>query len=359
VQTGRKFGGLGATVALSASIILSGGFAQVANAASSGSGGTGSTISIPYIAGRLGPVTRAPSEAPVGSVIPDDFCIPGKFNDCGDHLRDSPDFSPVPNSAAQDGPIFIGGDNPAFNQAETRIWGQVQFRETSLNSTSEQIDQFLISAGGDRRFGDSFILGAMVVSNDITTSFSLTGIEDSETGIFVGPYLAFRLSDVWSLDARYIFGTTQHTVTTGGIFTGEYESQGSFGAVRVSGTFDRGNWRLHPSLELATERQDSDAYIDGLRGPIAASSSSENFVTGAVLAYFNGLGVSNGNLIPYGGLEVTQPTGGSGNLFGVLRGGLALTMDSGAVLNFDFAQGAIGLSDIEDRLISLRLEIPL
>jgi len=344
--------------ALIAAIITSSGIGQVALAASSG-GGSG-TRAIPYISGRLGPVT-APTEAPVGAVVPDDFCLPGKLDDCGDHLRDAPDFSPGAEALAQaqGGPIFVGGDNPAFVLAPTKVWAQTQFRQTSLSSGAEVVDERSTIIGGDHRFGDSFILGAMVAQSDITTTFSPSGIKDAETGIFAGPYLALRLSDVWALDARYLFGSSDHTLTTGGIFTGEYKSKGGFGAVRVSGTFDRGNWRLHPSMEFATIFQDSDAYIDGLRGPIAAASTSDSFVTAALLAYYNGLGRGAGDIVPYAGFEISQPTDGAGSAFGVLRGGLAVKIFKGGVLNFDYAEGAIGLSGVEDRLIALRLEIPL
>ena len=41
---------------------------------------------VPYISGRLGPREAG---LPAGGVVPDDFCLPGKFDDCGDHLRDA------------------------------------------------------------------------------------------------------------------------------------------------------------------------------------------------------------------------------------------------------------------------------
>jgi hypothetical protein len=199
----------------------------------------------------------------------------------------------------------------------------------------------------------------MVVRNDLTADFSLTGIEDAAVGTLIGPYGAFRLSDTWTLDARYVVGTADHAITTSGVFTGEYESQNSFAAVRVSGNFDGGAWRLHPSIEYSTSTQDSDAYIDGLRGPIAADSTTESFATGALLGYYNGLGIGNGNIVPYVGIEISKPTDSSSDMFGVFRGGLAWKLNNGGVLNFDFAHGAIGLSDIEDQMISMRLEIPL
>ena len=184
MQSYRFFGRLGAKLALTAAILTGSGLTQIVLAASSGSGGPGGGLAIPYISGRLGPVT-APADPPIGGVVPDDFCLLDKFEDCGDHLRDAADFSPVPQ--VQDGPIFVGGDNPAFVLARTKAWGQTQFRQTSLNSGTEQVDERSLFIGGDHRFGDTFILGAMVVRSNLTTSFNLTGIDDTETGNFAGP----------------------------------------------------------------------------------------------------------------------------------------------------------------------------
>jgi len=308
---------------------------------------------IPYISGRLGPA-QATSAPPTGSVVPDDFCLPGKFDDCGDHLRDSADFSPIP----VDGPIFVGRNDTAFGRAQSGVWLNGQSRQTDLANGAEQRSLIAISVGGDRRVGQDLAIGVMVISNNRTTDFSATGITDVETGIQVGPYFAYRLSENMILDGRLVYGVADHAVETASVDTGQFQSQGGFGALRVSGTFDRGSWRLHPSLELASVFQSSDGYVDTLRGPIASGSSNDTFATAAVLAYYNQLSLGSGTIDPYVGFEASQPIGGGG-AFGTIRAGLALTMGNGSVLNFDFANGAIGLSGTEDQLISLRLEIPL
>jgi hypothetical protein len=94
-------------------------------------------INIPYIFGRLGPVT-VPLEAPDGAVVPDDFCLPRKIEQCGDHLRDSDGFSPTAQSLG--GPVFISDENPAFAFAPTRMWAQSQFRQTSQARIFETTD---------------------------------------------------------------------------------------------------------------------------------------------------------------------------------------------------------------------------
>jgi len=253
-------------------------------------------------------------------VVPDDFCLPGKFDDCGDHLRDSADFSPVP----VDGPIFVGRNDTAFARARSGVWVNGQLRQTDLANGAEQRSLTAISIGGDRRVGQNLAIGVMVVSNNRTIDFSATGISDIENGIQVGPYFAYRLSQNMILDGRLVYGVADHRVETANVNTGQFQSQGGFGALRVSGTFDRGNWRLHPSLELASVFQSTDGYVDTLRGPIAAGSSNDTFATAAVLAYYNQLSLGNGTIDPYVGFEATQPIGG-GSAFGTIRAGLALT----------------------------------
>ncbi len=315
---------------------------------------------ISYISGRLGPA-QAGAAPPIGTVLPDDFCLPGKFDDCGDHLRDAADYSPIPQSDAAfaQGPIFVGRENLSFSQNRQSIWINGQTRQTDMNAISEQRTLSSFSLGGDRRFGENLVLGAMVVSSNSTTNFGLTGVDDTSNGFQAGPYLAYRLSDTLVLDGRFIFGNANHTVTTGGTVTGQYQSQSGFGAVRISATFDQGNWRLHPSLEFARSFQNSDAYTDTVAGAVTANSVSDSFATAAMLAYYSGLGLGNSSISPYIGLELTTPIGNSGSPFGAFRTGVSMTMGNGAILNFDYAHGAIGLSDTEDRLISLRLEIPL
>lgn len=316
-------------------------------------------LAIPYISGRLGPVspTTAP---PTGTVFPDDFCLPGKFEDCGEHLRDAGDFSPSPQNTSifDEGPVFVGRENPAFSRSELRFWANGQSRQTEMSAASESINTTSTSIGGDRRFGSTFILGAMALRENTTTTFALPGSTETATGTKYGPYFALRLSDTWVLDGRYLVGRSSHQVNTGGFATGQFNSQGGFGALRVSAALDRGNWRIHPSLELSQEFQNSDAYTDTFAGAVAASSESNGFITGAVLAYYSGLGAGNGNLLPYAGLELSQSLDGGGTPFGAVRAGMAITMGNGAVLNFDYAYGAIGLANINDQLLSIRLEIP-
>ncbi len=309
---------------------------------------------IPYISGRTGRPLAAPVDAPTGGVVPDDFCLPGKYEDCGDHLRDQPELYPQ----ADGGPIFVGGETLAFQEAKQGVWFSGQYRTTDFNALSENRIERSYSIGADRRFGEKFVLGVMAVSSDITYDETATGIEDQATGILWGPYFAFNLAENWVLDGRYLSGNFEHSVLTGGVFTGSYQSVERFGAIRLSGTLDRNKWRLHPSIEVANLYQNKEAHIDGLRGPIAASITSDTFITASVLAYYKGFGVGNGTLTPYIGFEASSAIDRADNIFGTFRAGLSQTFGNGAILNIDYAYGAIGLAGIDDQQITVRLEIP-
>ncbi len=305
---------------------------------------------IPYISGRLGGVQQAPSDAPTGSVVPDDFCLPGKYEDCGDHLRDQPDSAAV----SDNGPVFVDQEYSAFASARNSGWINGQARQTDDSATSEQTNALAFSIGGDRKLGERFILGGMVVGTDTTLKFKLTGIKDQANGFLAGPYFAFQLTEDWVLDGRFLIGNSDHSVQTAGVRTGKFQSSETFAALRVSGTFNTNKWRLHPSLEVANLTQNEDAYTDTIRGAIAADDTSDTFITGAVLAYYGGLGALN----PYIGLEATQSVGSGSDFFGTFRAGVATTFGNGAILNIDYAYGAIGLANVDDQLISIRLEIP-
>lgn len=301
---------------------------------------------LPYISDRLGGAQQSPSSAPTGTVVPDDFCIPGKLDICGDHLRDAPE-------AFDDGPIFVGNEDLAFSQANNSAWVDVAVRRTDIASLSESHETTSYSVGVDRKFGDRFVFGVMAVSSQNSVLYSLTGIEDQSNGIFAGPYFSVRLSDNVFLDGRYYLGSSDHVVATAGAQTGLYQSQNSFAALRFSADIQKGNWRILPSLELAQITQDSDAYTDSIRGLIASSVSSQTFITASALGYYSGFQ----NITPYIGMDVSSETGSS-ELSATIRTGATMVFGNGATLNLDYAYGGIGLAGTDDQQISLRFEFP-
>jgi len=314
----------------------------------------------PYISGRFAGAAPVVSP-PAGAVIPDDFCLPGKLNDCGDHLRDQPATAaaapPPGGESGTEGIVFFGDPENAFARARNSFWADGRFRQTRRTGIGESTDSAISGIGGDRRFGERFLLGIMVLQSESTLARSGPGTVDRGSGLLYGPYFAIELSDTWSLDGRLAIGTRDHTVTTGGVLSGQYRSRETYGALRLSGDIPRGNWRLNPAFEVTVLNRDDEAYIDGISGPVPAQSTQQTFLTGTLLGYYEGLSLAGGALTPYAGLEVSQLVG-SGGPFGAVRVGLALNFDNGGMLNIDYAHGAIGLSGVSDRLLTVRLEIP-
>ncbi len=308
---------------------------------------------LPYISGRLAAPASAAVTPPAGAVVPDEFCIPGKLNDCGEHLRDQQ--APAPFEEPET--VFFGDPNLAFSEARNSGWVDGQLRTTDLLAVGETRRINTYSVGVDHRFGDKFLLGVMAANTTNKTTFAPISTEDLGTGMLAGPYFALQLSENWAVDGKYVLGKIAHTITTSGTFSGEFQSDETFAALRVSGLIERENWRFHPSLEYATMTRKDPAYIDGVRGPVPAATNTESFATAAMLAYYKGLGNGDGGLMPYAGLEVSQRIGAA-QPFATLRVGMSNVFGNGAMLNLDYAYGAIGLANVDDRLITVRFEIP-
>ena len=312
---------------------------------------------VPYISGRF----AAPQPAvtpPAGAVVPDDFCVPGKLNPCSGQTHGAGETAAGnAGDSAAPGTVFFGDPNKAFSASKNSFWigGRSRSTDYTASSDNERITSF--SFGGDRRIGENFILGAMIMRSNDRMHFAGPSIDDTGTGTLAGPYFAYHLPNNWALDGRVLAGNVSHSVNTAGAFSGQYNSVETFAALRFSGEVDRSNWRFHPSVEFTTTRRNDAAYIDGVSGPVAAKSSSNSFLTGTILAYYDGLSLAGGALTPYAGLEATKSLG-SGNPYGTMRLGVTHAFDNGATLNIDYANGAMGLSNTTDRMISFRIEFP-
>ncbi|HHS89444.1 MAG TPA: autotransporter domain-containing protein [Rhodobacteraceae bacterium] len=302
-----------------------------------------------YIAGRFagsGPVVTAPA----GAVIPDDFCLPGKFEDCGDHLRDQPQQD-------GDGIVYFGDPAQDFQVSRNEAWASAQFRLTEQTGAGETLDSTAYSLGVDRRFGDRFLLGLIATSTNTSLRRSGPDTRDRGTGFLYGAYFAVELSDNWAMDGRALTGTVNHTVETAGVQSGTYTSQELHAALRFSGEFSRNSWRFNPSIEVSTMNRNDAAYVDTISGPVSAQDTTQTFVTGTLLAYYDGLNLRGGSVTPYIGLEVSQQAG-SGSPSATARAGLSFEFGNGGLLNIDYAYGAIGLPNVNDSMLTVQLEIP-
>ena len=215
----------------------------------------------------------------------------------------------------------------------------------------------MFSLGFDRRFGDRFLLGLVASANNTSVTRSGPATRDSGSGLLYGAYFAYELSDGWAVDGRALTGDISHRVTTAGALSGTYNSQEIHASLRLSGEFQQGSWRLAPAVELATMTRNDAAYTDTVSGPVPASNSTQSFVTGTLLGYYDGLNLAGGAMTPYLGFEISKQTG-VGGPFGTARAGLSFEFANGGQLTVDYAHGAIGLPNLNDSLLTIRFEVP-
>lgn len=289
-----------------------------------------------YINGRV-PGRDAP--LPAGTVLPDEFCIPNKVENCEDPL----------------GLIEEPGAT-TFSDAEYAAWSEIQFRETEQLALSETRTSTTFAAGIDRTFGPRLVLGAMgQILNEETVQTGPTRT-DRANGLMFGPYFVFKPTPTLSFDGRLLYGEANHDYIFGGAVTGSYKSTRTAASIRGAAELSTNNFTFFPSLELSYGRKDSEAYTDTLFGPVAAKTDEETFMTGGLLAYYDGLGT--GNLRPYAGLQGSTDVANGGSLFGVARVGLDYELENGTRFNAEYAHGAIGLANVNDTRISFGIEIP-
>ena len=297
---------------------------------------------VPYISGRLGPREAG---LPAGGVVPDDFCLPGKFDDCGDHLRD-----------AANAP-FGGADDVVTIELDDQLWAawvDGSFRRTEWTTTNDMSESASLSLGVDRTFSDGLILGGMISGINDRMSNSVANTEDHAQGLMYGPYFVYQTEGVVTIDGRLLYGSADHIVRTAGVQTGTYQSTNWAVALRGSAELQRENWLLFPAIELSWQNQTSDAYTDTIAGAVARTSTDEAFLTIGGLAHYEGLG--NGNLVPIAGLNghfdlVNQ------NIFASIGVGLVNNFENGGMAYIDYVESALGLAGVTDRQVSIGLQL--
>ena len=298
---------------------------------------------VPYISGRLG--TRE-AGLPTGGVRPDDFCLPGKLDNCGDHLRDE---GPSAFSGA-------GAVDPTAGLDEDlwAAWADVQVRETEWANDNRTNGATSLAFGIDRQMSDALILGVMGTTLNDKVTDTGAGTVDSANGLMVGPYFVYQTTSALKIDGRLLYGMAEHDVRTAGILTGSYQSQHTFAALRGSAEIERGDWLLFPSLEVSWSNETTDAYTDGVAGAVPSSSATETFLTFGGLGQYQGLG--DGGLVPFVGAHGHFDMSNS-NVFGSARIGLINNFENGGNFHLEYVESGLGLSGVTDRQLSAGVEV--
>jgi len=168
-----------------------------------------------------------------------------------------------------------------------------EFSRTAFHGTTQNV-----LFGVDMTRSDKFVAGLSIgyeTSNFVTT-FN-TGNERT-TGVNVNPYLAYLLSDSWSVDLILGYGqfNTRQSRTIGSVVPlvttavdSEFNSTRSFASANLTNISLVGDWKLTGSLGAQGSRREQDAYTETDGTAVASSKlTAEQYSLLAEAAYGRG-----------------------------------------------------------------------
>ena len=106
---------------------------------------------------------------------------------------------------------------------------------------------------------------------------SISGTAEG-TGWMVGPYATVHLAPNLYLDGRMAWGQSDNTILTSG-GTDEFSTDRYLARVNLTGNWQRGDWRLTPSVALAYLSEAQHAYTDTSGASVAARTVSVGKMT--------------------------------------------------------------------------------
>jgi outer membrane autotransporter protein len=147
--------------------------------------------------------------------------------------------------------IWVNGAYSTFDEDQTAI--------------DSDGDIWAVAFGADWHFSDTLLAGVSLgyEYSDVSTTFNLGSLETD--GVFVAPYLAYKLTSYLFLDATvgYSSLSTDSQRTSGGAqITGSYDSERWFGAANITARLDQGKWTLLPGAGILYTNQESDSYTE-------------------------------------------------------------------------------------------------
>jgi hypothetical protein len=204
-----------------------------------------------------------------------------------------------PLAAALKEPAAAGG--ASGGGAATGLWISAtanslenEFSRTAFDGASHNL-----LAGFDVTHSNRYVFGLAVghEASNYTTTFNVGN--EKTRGFNVTPYVAFLLSDSWSLDLSGGYGDfdTRQTRTVGSIVVplatvavnSEFSSTREFAAANLTNISTWGNWTLTGSLGMLAARRKNDAYTETDGTAVAASKqTSEQWSLLGEAAYARG-----------------------------------------------------------------------
>ncbi|MGQ7249501.1 autotransporter domain-containing protein [Halomonas sp. V046] len=117
----------------------------------------------------------------------------------------------------------------------------------------------VVAVGADRWVAEDTVAGVSV-SVDSSRSDGFGGAwENASDGFSVSPYVAYRLSRDWALDASLIwrFGDNETDIAT---LEGDYDTESFGGAINAHGQYHWGEALLRPTVSVYYSHERSDDY---------------------------------------------------------------------------------------------------
>lgn len=143
-------------------------------------------------------------------------------------------------------------------------------------------DSFNAIAGFDITRSDRYVVGIAVNGEARNYSTLFNAGNEKTRGANVSPYLAYLLSDAWSVDVALGHGgfkTRQSRSLATGPLTivpvdSEFDSTRDFASVNLTNVLALGNWKLTDSLGAMGTKLKQDAYVESDGTAVGATSKT-------------------------------------------------------------------------------------
>ena len=179
-------------------------------------------------------------------------------------------------------PITAGRQGEPVSPWNT--WVDARYTDISDDRDGQDLDgeAQVVAVGVDRWVSEQAVAGVSF-SVDSSRSDNFGGAWDSDSdGFSISPYVAYRLSERWALDASLIWrwGDNDTELAT---LDGSFDTRSFGGALNAHGQYRWGEALLRPTVSLFYSRERSDDYdLDGkiLGIPVEVEVPGDSYSTG-------------------------------------------------------------------------------
>ncbi|RVM46301.1 autotransporter domain-containing protein [Sinorhizobium meliloti] len=181
-------------------------------------------------------------------------------------------------------PLTPGRDLPA--PSLWNFWWDARFADISDERYERDSDTLArsLDMGLDRRITDDLVLGMSFSLEDSSTDAFSGSLDIDTEGFSFGPYLAYRLSKHWAVDASLTYGRYNNDVDLS-VLSGDYDSERFAGQVSLNGQYKFGAYFIRPKASVTFSHVDSDGYdLSGniLNLPVSVSLPGDSYNYGVL-----------------------------------------------------------------------------